>query len=79
MPGTFSFSIPRCDPARLKATLYDYDRFHIEVPVTLHRDRFFLRPSLQAYNTRADADALVLALGCLLSEAGSPFSDTTAP
>ena len=52
--------VPYRDPEQLKATLYD--RYRIEIPVTMHKDRLFVRLSIQAYNTRADADALVQAL-----------------
>ena len=52
--------VPAMDPAALKARLFD--RYRIEIPVTAHRDRMFLRISIQAYNTRADADALVEAV-----------------
>ncbi|MBV6397387.1 MAG: Isopenicillin N epimerase [Anaerolineales bacterium] len=56
--------LPRVDAARLKQMLYD--QFNIEVPITLWRDRFFVRVSIQGYNTRADADALVNGLHELL-------------
>ena len=52
--------VPPMDPARLKQTLFE--PYRIEIPVTGHRDRMFLRLSIQAYNTRADADALVEAV-----------------
>jgi isopenicillin-N epimerase len=58
--------LPPCDPVALKAALYD--RFRIEVPVTTCAGRHFLRPSFQGYNTQADADALVEAVGTLLAE-----------
>jgi hypothetical protein len=49
----------------LRARLFD--DFGIEVPVTQHRDRTFVRVSGQAYNDEGDLarldDALV-ALGC---------------
>jgi isopenicillin-N epimerase len=63
--------IPRCDPEALKAALYD--RFRIEVPVTVHGERHLLRVSFQGYNDAADAEALVQALRSLLGEPGSPF------
>jgi len=52
--------VPAMEPARLKDRLFD--QYRIEIPVTGHRDRMFLRLSIQAYNTRADADALVAAV-----------------
>ncbi len=48
------------DPEALKDTLFH--RYHIEIPVTSHRDRFFLRLCLQAYNTEQDTDRLVQAV-----------------
>jgi len=52
--------VPPMDADQLKETLFD--RYRIEIPVTLHRDRLFVRLSLQGYNTREDAGALVEAL-----------------
>lgn len=52
--------LPACDRAMLKAQLYD--EFRIEVPIIEWRERQFVRVSLQAYNTRADVDALTNAL-----------------
>ncbi len=52
--------VPAMDPAELKTTLFE--RFRIEIPVTSHRDRLFVRISLQGYNTTEDVDALVAAL-----------------
>lgn len=51
--------VPPMDAATLKAELFD--RFHIEIPVTAHRDQLFVRISIQAYNTPEDAEALVQA------------------
>lgn len=48
------------DPAALRAHLYD--RHRIEVPVTQHGGRAYVRVSVQAYNTPADLDRLVDAL-----------------
>ena len=51
----------RCDDAEaLRQHLFD--SHHIEVPVTQHRGRTFVRVSVQAYNTQADVDVLVQAL-----------------
>lgn len=52
--------VPPTDPDRLKETLFD--RFRIEVPVTSHGNRLFVRLSVQGYNTEEDADALVEAI-----------------
>jgi isopenicillin-N epimerase len=68
--------LPPCDPKALKATLYD--RFRIEVPITVHRGRHLLRVSLQGYNTPADVDALVEAVRVLLGEPGGPFAASCA-
>jgi len=53
------------DPEALKAALLE--RYRIEVPITLHRGRAYVRVSFQGYNTEADADALLAALAELLS------------
>jgi isopenicillin-N epimerase len=52
--------VPTMDADRLKETLFDC--YRIEIPVTSHQDRLFVRLSVQGYNTRADTDALVQAL-----------------
>ncbi len=52
--------VPPMDADCLKETLFE--RYHIEIPVTSHQDRLFLRLSLQGYNTREDVDALVKAI-----------------
>jgi isopenicillin-N epimerase len=56
--------MPAGDDASLKLRLYD--EFKIEIPVTLWRDRRFVRISVQGYNTRADTDRLVGALDEIL-------------
>lgn len=48
--------VPHQDGAALRARLFDEHR--IEVPVTQHAGRTFVRISLQAYNTAADVQAL---------------------
>jgi isopenicillin-N epimerase len=53
--------VPSMNAELLKATLFD--RYRIEIPVTTHKDRLFLRLSVQGYNTRADTDALAQAIG----------------
>lgn len=52
--------VPSMDADTLKETLFD--RYRIEVPVTTHKGRLFVRASFQGYNTREDADALVAAI-----------------
>ncbi len=52
--------VPPMDAERLKQSLFD--TFRIEVPVTCHRDRIFVRVSVQAYNTRQDLCTLIRAL-----------------
>lgn len=52
--------VPPMDADCLKETLFE--RYRIEIPVTSHKDRLFLRLSLQGYNTREDVDALVKAI-----------------
>lgn len=56
--------LPACDAEVLKARLYD--EYRIEVPVTRQGQRLCLRVSLQAYNSQADVDALLVALESLL-------------
>lgn len=56
--------LPPCDAAMLKTRLYD--EYRIEVPIVTWQDRQFVRLSLQAYNSKADVDALVQALGDIL-------------
>lgn len=53
------------DVQALKARLYD--EYRVEVPVYLWNDQPLFRVSFQAYNTRADAEALLKALSKLLS------------
>jgi isopenicillin-N epimerase len=54
----------RCTDAEgLRQALFE--RHQIEVPVTQHAQRTFVRLSVQAYNTQADMDALVTALATL--------------
>jgi isopenicillin-N epimerase len=56
--------MPVVDPADLKATLYD--RYHIEIPVTSHQDRRFLRLSVAGYTTDRELDGFLDALGRIL-------------
>jgi isopenicillin-N epimerase len=52
--------VPNMNQVQLKDILFH--QYQIEVPVTLHQDQLFVRISLQAYNTAADAEALVGAI-----------------
>lgn len=45
-----------------------YDDYQIEIPQTQWHDRQFLRIAVQAYNTRADVDKLLQAMGQLLPQ-----------
>ena len=56
--------LPRVEAPALKRLLYDLHR--VEVPITAWQDRFFVRVSIQGYNVREDADALVDGLKELL-------------
>lgn len=53
-------SIPPVDASALKETLYN--DYNIEVPLTGHGDRQFVRVSVQGYTTQADLDAFEAAL-----------------
>jgi isopenicillin-N epimerase len=58
--------LPPCDAESLKRCLYD--EYRIEVPIVVWNDKTFVRISIQAYNTRADLDALVEALKVLIPQ-----------
>ncbi len=60
----FAARLPDVDLDLLKERLYT--EFHIEVPLFRWNDRPLIRVSFQAYNDRADADALIDALYQLL-------------
>ena len=60
-----SLPLPPCDAAALSAHLYG--RHNIEIPVVQWNDRTMLRLSVQAYNTRADVEALVQAIRAFYS------------
>jgi isopenicillin-N epimerase len=61
----FSVCLPQqTDLAQLKARLYD--DFRIEIPVIQWNGLKLVRVSIQAYNSRSDADALIEALQKLL-------------
>ena len=52
--------VPPQDGAALQARLFDHHG--IEVPVTHHAGRIFVRVSVQGYNSEADLQALEAAL-----------------
>ena len=54
------------DPAVLKKRLYQ--DFKVEIPLTQHAGRQYVRISIQAYNNKADTDALLNALESLLPD-----------
>jgi isopenicillin-N epimerase len=56
--------LPPCDTAVVKQRLYD--DYRIEIPVTHWGDVPCLRVSVQGYNTRADIEHLLNAMGELL-------------
>lgn len=56
--------LPECDAKTLKTRLYD--EYRIEAPIIEWEGRQFIRLSLQAYNTRADVDAVTDALRQIL-------------
>jgi isopenicillin-N epimerase len=56
--------IPPCDMAALRNGLHD--EYDIEIPPTRWDGHSFVRLSVQGYNTRADIDRLIEALGALL-------------
>jgi len=60
----FAARLPAADLDRLKGRLYD--EYRIEVPLRQWNGQPLIRVSFQAYNDRADADALVDALAQLL-------------
>jgi isopenicillin-N epimerase len=49
--------VPPQDPQALRQRLFD--NRGIEVPVTTHRDRVFVRVSVQGYNTAAEIQRLL--------------------
>lgn len=60
----FTARLPDCDEVMLKKRLYD--EFHVEVPITVWSGQKLVRVSIQAYNSREDADALINALSRIL-------------
>ncbi|HET8680089.1 MAG TPA: aminotransferase class V-fold PLP-dependent enzyme [bacterium] len=69
-----SIPLPPCDPEAIMQRLYEAHR--VEVPVWSWNGRQLIRVSVQGYNTRADIDALIEALGKVLRETAGPV---TAP
>lgn len=61
--------LPPLDIDILKSRLYD--EFKIEIPIYYWGDDIYVRVSIQAYNTKADTDALLHALTILIPEATS--------
>ena len=64
-PQMIAMPVPPCDPMWLKNELYD--RFAIEIPVLEWKDRSIVRLSVQCYNTPAEMEMLLDALGEILS------------
>jgi isopenicillin-N epimerase len=60
-----TFPLPDCNPEDLKRRLYD--EFRVEIPIVTWNNRYFVRVSIQAYNTQDDVDYLVEALRQLLA------------
>jgi isopenicillin-N epimerase len=60
----FAAPLPAMDAKWLKRQLYD--EYRVEVPIVAWNGRVFVRVSIQGYNNRADADALLAALRALL-------------
>ena len=58
--------LPPCDGKRLQRELLEQHR--IEIPVLDWRGRQYLRISIQGYNTRQEAEALVMAMSQLLKD-----------
>ena len=56
----------KVEPESFKEKLYN--DFHIEIPLTQHLGRNYLRISVQAYTSEADLDALVRAIGFMIGE-----------
>ena len=64
----FAARLPEVEVELLQRRLYE--RYRIEVPMHRWNGQSLIRPSFQAYNTPADAKALVEALGDLLPAMG---------
>ncbi|MEZ4979809.1 MAG: aminotransferase class V-fold PLP-dependent enzyme [Chitinophagales bacterium] len=61
-----SIPINTTKPLELKEALYN--RFHIEIPITNLKSKYFIRISLQGYNNQGDIDTLHQALRVLMEE-----------
>ncbi|MGV8041291.1 MAG: aminotransferase class V-fold PLP-dependent enzyme [Thermoanaerobaculaceae bacterium] len=57
--------LPWRDPEALRAELFE--RFRIEVPLTVHAGRLLVRPSFAMYADAADGDVLLAALATVLA------------
>jgi isopenicillin-N epimerase len=64
-----SLPLPACNADALKHRLYA--EFQVEAPIITWNGRQFVRVSVQAYNDRADVDALAAALQTLLPHVGA--------
>jgi isopenicillin-N epimerase len=62
----FSIPINTNDPLELKRLLYEV--YHIEIPVTEQKERYFLRYSIQGFNTEQDLDNLYQAMRTLKNQ-----------
>lgn len=60
-PQMAAMPIPECDPLEVHNTLFD--RYGIEIPVHRWQSHYLARVSVQGYNSRAQMDKLVDALG----------------
>jgi isopenicillin-N epimerase len=58
--------VPHTDPVALRASIYDGHR--IEVPVTSHAGRCFVRPSVAAYTRAQELQALLALLPTLRAQ-----------
>ena len=67
-PQMVAMPVPETDPTKLHDDLLD--RYGIEIPVFKWLDRTIVRLSVQGYNSRAQMDLLIEALGTLLALGG---------
>lgn len=66
VPQLFSIPIRTGDPDKLKQVLYS--DYKLEIPVTRLHNRYFIRYSIQVFNTQADLDRLYEVLEELLQK-----------
>ena len=59
-PQMISIPIPDCNICKVKQQLLK--KFNIEIPIIRWNNRFFVRISIQIYNTKKDANKLIEAL-----------------